>query len=62
MVAPQLLLILLQTVVGANPWVIHRNTDVYGDDVEEFRPERWLGKGDKGDMRLHFLESMQAID
>jgi len=29
--------------------VVHRDTSVYGDDVEEFRPERWLGK-EKGDM------------
>lgn len=28
--------------VGVNPWVIHRNQDVFGEDVEEFRPDRWL--------------------
>jgi cytochrome P450 len=39
-----------QTVVGANPWVIHRNKEVYGEDVEDFRPDRWL-KEDTGDMR-----------
>ena len=38
-------------VVGVNPWVVHRNTEVYGDDVEEFRPERWL-KEEHGDMRM----------
>ena len=52
----------MQTIVGANPWVIHRNTDVYGDNVEEFRPERWLEKDDKGDMRSYLLTFMQAID
>ncbi|KAI0446170.1 benzoate 4-monooxygenase cytochrome P450 [Xylaria telfairii] len=30
------------TIVGINPWVIHRNRKVYGDDVDTFRPERWL--------------------
>ncbi|KAI1442488.1 benzoate 4-monooxygenase cytochrome P450 [Annulohypoxylon stygium] len=30
------------TIVGINPWVIHRNTDIYGEDVDVFRPERWL--------------------
>ncbi|KAI1138396.1 benzoate 4-monooxygenase cytochrome P450 [Hypoxylon sp. FL0543] len=30
------------TIVGVNPWVIHRNTDIYGEDVDVFRPERWL--------------------
>lgn len=28
--------------VGMNPWVIHRNESVYGQDVDVFRPERWL--------------------
>ena len=30
------------TIVGINPWVIHRNTDIFGKDVDVFRPERWL--------------------
>lgn len=30
------------TVVGCNAWVIHRDQTVFGDDVEIFRPERWL--------------------
>ncbi|RYP65890.1 hypothetical protein DL771_008074 [Monosporascus sp. 5C6A] len=28
--------------VGFNAYVIHRNKDVWGDDAEDFRPERWL--------------------
>lgn len=42
------------TVVGANPWVMHRNKEVYGDDVEAFRPERWM-KEDNGDMHRFFF-------
>lgn len=42
------------TVVGVNPWVVHRNREVYGDDVEQFRPDRWL-KEDTGDMRRFFF-------
>ena len=32
----------LQTIVGVNPWVAHANTSVFGLDADEFRPERWL--------------------
>lgn len=35
------------TIVGCSAWVIHRRTDVFGDDVEEFRPERWLADENK---------------
>ena len=30
------------TIVGCNPWVIHRRPEIFGDDVEAYRPERWL--------------------
>lgn len=30
------------TIVGVNAWVIHRNKDIFGEDVDGFRPERWL--------------------
>jgi hypothetical protein len=30
------------TVVGCNAWVLHRRSEVFGEDVEVFRPERWL--------------------
>lgn len=29
-------------VVGLNPYIIARNTKVYGPDVDTFRPERWF--------------------
>lgn len=32
------------TIVGVNPWIIHR-TDVFGEDVDAFIPERWLQGG-----------------
>lgn len=30
------------TIVGVNAWVLHRDTDIFGLDVDTFRPERWL--------------------
>jgi cytochrome P450 len=30
------------TIVGINSWVMHANKEVYGEDAEEFRPERWF--------------------
>lgn len=29
--------------LGANPYVIHRSSKVFGLDADNFRPERWLG-------------------
>ncbi|KAF9870466.1 cytochrome p450 family protein [Colletotrichum karsti] len=48
------------SVVGVNPWVVHRSTDVYGQDVHSFRPERWL-KENNGDMRKFFLLGKHLI-
>ncbi|WPH04488.1 Hypothetical protein R9X50_00737900 [Acrodontium crateriforme] len=42
------------TVIGANPWVIHQNKQVYGTDPEVFRPERWMVEDD-GDMHRFFF-------
>lgn len=30
------------TSVACNGWVLHRDRDVFGQDADEFRPERWL--------------------
>lgn len=38
------------TVVGVNSWVLHRNKDVFGEDVHSFRPERWID-GDEGKIK-----------
>ena len=30
------------TIVGCNAWVLHRRPEIFGQDAETFRPERWL--------------------
>jgi cytochrome P450 len=46
------------TIVGCNAWVVHRRPEIFGEDVEVFRPERWMGDEKKvkemGATLLHF--------
>jgi len=35
------------TIVGCSAWVIHRNKEIFGEDVEDYRPERWLADESK---------------
>lgn len=34
------------TSVGVNSWVAHRNRDTWGEDADEFRPERWINSNE----------------
>lgn len=42
------------TVVGMNPYITGRNKSVYGEDAEEFRPERWLRDEAAGESEAAF--------
>lgn len=33
------------TIVGCNAWVIHRRPEIFGNDVDVYRPERWIEAG-----------------
>lgn len=30
------------TIVGMNAWVVHQDKTVFGEDADQFRPERWI--------------------
>lgn len=37
-------------LVSWNLWALHRRKDYFGEDAEDFRPERWLDEeGEEGD-------------
>lgn len=42
------------TVIGMNPYITNRNKSIYGEDTDEFRPERWLRDEDKGETEEAF--------
>ena len=35
------------TEIAANPFVVHRNKEIFGPAAGVFRPERWLGNPDE---------------
>lgn len=42
------------TIVGCNAWVIHRTEEIFGQDADIFRPERWI------DVKEEDLKEMNA--
>ncbi len=37
----------MQSGISANAWVIHQDKDVFGEDADIFRPERWMEDPDR---------------
>ena len=44
-----------RTRVSVNGWVVHRNRATFGEEAEEFRPERWLA-GNAKEMERHMYQ------
>ncbi|KAK4155691.1 cytochrome P450-like protein [Chaetomidium leptoderma] len=40
------------TIVGCSAWVLHRDQKIFGEDVEEYRPERWEVQGEGDEARV----------
>ncbi|KAI1342698.1 benzoate 4-monooxygenase cytochrome P450 [Xylariaceae sp. FL0016] len=40
------------TIVGVNAWVLHANKEIYGEDADQFRPERWLEASDEKRLKM----------
>lgn len=36
-------------LVSWNLWALHRRKDYFGEDAEDFRPERWLDGEEEGE-------------
>ncbi|KAI1129661.1 cytochrome P450 monooxygenase [Nemania abortiva] len=43
------------TEIGANPYVIHRDTGVFGEDAAKFNPDRWLDPAKDKEMDKYIL-------
>ncbi|ROV94565.1 hypothetical protein VMCG_08146 [Cytospora schulzeri] len=50
------------SIVGLNPYILCRNKDVYGQDAEDFRPERWLRDEAGGETEKQFEERLAAMN
>ncbi|KAH6639249.1 cytochrome P450 [Boeremia exigua] len=51
------------TIVGANPWIMHTDKRIFGDDAEQYRPERWLqGETESADAYSARLKMMKDAD
>ncbi|KAK0747253.1 cytochrome P450 [Apiosordaria backusii] len=48
------------TAVAMNPYVLCRNRGVWGEDVEEFKPERWLRF--EGETETKYQDRLQAMN
>lgn len=48
------------TIVGCSAWTIHRSKKIFGEDVDKFRPERWLGDSARASDMNQFLFTFGA--
>lgn len=44
-------------VVGCNAWVLHQNKEIFGEDADVYRPERWLESEGADPLRIAKMRS-----
>ena len=49
-------------IVGMNPYIIARNQDIWGDDAEIFRPERWLRDEEHHESDEDYQERLRCMN
>lgn len=40
------------TIVGVSAWVVHRDTAIFGEDTDQWKPERWLDCTDEQRLKM----------
>ncbi|KAF4967126.1 hypothetical protein FSARC_5287 [Fusarium sarcochroum] len=50
------------TIVGMNPYILGRNKEVYGNDADQFCPDRWLRNRENGEADARFKERLAAMN
>jgi len=49
------------TIVGCSAWIIHRREEIFGANVDEFQPERWLEPAE-GESKSAFAERLKTMN
>ncbi|ROW10049.1 hypothetical protein VPNG_06518 [Cytospora leucostoma] len=50
------------SILGVNPYLLARNKEIYGEDAEDFRPERWLRNEAVGETQEEFERRLAAMN
>lgn len=49
------------TTIAANGWVLHRDKEVFGQDADDFRPERWLEDEERAKKMERYMFQVRLI-
>ncbi len=49
------------TSIACNGWVLHRDKEVFGQDADDFRPERWLEDEEKARKMERYMFQVSYI-